>query len=78
MANIIKHVRLEHVYATRHPLGPRVLALANHLAGGGTVPPIHVLPQPGGRYYVLDGRHRVQAHKLVGLRKILIRYGEPT
>lgn len=54
----------------------RVLDLAIHLRSGGSVPPIHVISCPNGRFSILDGRHRFHAHKLVGRTHILARYGQ--
>lgn len=53
----------------------RVLPLARHLEAGGTVPPIHVAKTPHGRFRIIDGRHRVHAHKLLGRAEILARWG---
>jgi hypothetical protein len=54
----------------------RVLSLVAHLQAGGTVPPIHVKRMPDGRFRILDGRHRMHAHKLLGRVQILARWGE--
>lgn len=54
----------------------RVLSLVAHLAKGGSVPPIKVKKIYGGRYRVLDGRHRIQAAKLLGWSTILARWAD--
>lgn len=59
----------------RAPLTRRTFSLAKHLENGGTVPPIHIQYDSHGLWRVLDGRHRVIAHKLVGCRHILVRFG---
>lgn len=64
-------IKLDH-----EPLGPSVFRLAIHLARGRTVPPIHVTPLRDGRFIICDGRHRVQAHKLLGREYILARYAK--
>ena len=53
----------------------RVLPLAAHLEAGGTVPPVHVMAKPDGRFQIIDGRHRMHAHKLLGRTHILARWG---
>lgn len=54
----------------------RVLSLVAHLARGGSVPPIKVKKLVGGRFRVLDGRHRIQAAKLLGWTTISARWAE--
>lgn len=60
----------------RGPLGPSVFKLACHLARGKTVPPIHVQAFKNGSFLICDGRHRVQAHRLLGREYILARYSQ--
>lgn len=62
-------IKVENVVTENHPVGPATYALAKHLETGGSVPPIHVMPQ-GGTYRLLDGRHRLLAHKLLGITEI--------
>lgn len=56
----------------------RILPLVAHLARGGSVPPIKVKKLSGGRYRVLDGRHRILAAKLLGWDTIFARWAEDT
>jgi len=58
----------------RQPLGPRTLAIADHLRSGGSVPPIHVERKQDG-WHIKDGRHRYVAHKLIGATHINVKYG---
>lgn len=62
-------IKVENVKADHSPIGPATYALAKHLESGGSVPPIHVQSQ-GGTYNLLDGRHRLLAHKLLGITEI--------
>lgn len=59
----------------RWPFGLRTLDLIRHLESGGSVPPIHVKPNGSGQYIILDGRHRVLAHKMLERPFIEVRYG---
>ena len=59
----------------RKPIGVRTYELAMFLDCDGTVPPIHVVPGEKGQFNIIDGRHRFLAHKLVGRKKIQVRYG---
>ena len=72
---IITHIPIQTITTDHVPIGPRAFAIAQHLSSGGSVPPIHVMPLNTGVYRILDGRHRLQAHKLIGCRYILARYG---
>lgn len=72
---ILSRIPLSLIDTDRQPVGPRTTALMDHLRAGGTVPPIHVVKKPGGRYQVLDGRHRILSHRMLGLPNILVRYG---
>ena len=53
----------------------RVLALSDYLRAGGTVPPIKVAKTETG-YEIRDGRHRLQAFKLMGREWIEVVYGQ--
>lgn len=68
------HVSL--IDVDRLPIGLRTLALVEHLRSGGTVPPIHVMRAEHGRFRILDGRHRILAHRLLERRTIVARWGE--
>lgn len=59
----------------RIPLNQRSLALVRHLEAGGSVPPIHV-ERHDGCWWVLDGRHRFVAHKLLGRSHIWVKVAE--
>ena len=61
----------------RPPIGLRTLGIVDHLRAGGTVPPIHVKVE-GPRFKILDGRHRLLAHRMLERREILARYGVQT
>lgn len=69
------YIAVSEIEVDRLPVGKRTLSLANHLAAGGLVPPVHVEPIGNGRFRILDGRHRTLAHRLVERRKILARWG---
>lgn len=60
----------------RAVLDRRSLNIANYLAAGHSVPPIHVKRWSNGRFGILDGRHRVTAAKLLRRKYILAKWGE--
>lgn len=73
----IREIPLSQVDVDRLPINPSVMPLVKHLEAGGTVPPIHVrVGEIGGRFAVLDGRHRILAHRLLGRSQILARWGD--
>lgn len=71
----LKWIPTQIIRLDRGPLGPSVMDLAIHLIKGGTVPPIHV-QIIDGEYWIRDGRHRVQAHRLIGREYILARFSK--
>ena len=70
----IRHLPLSCLTIDRIPINPDTLALVKHLDNGGTVPPIHI-QYALRKWYIVDGRHRYTACKLLGRKTILCRYG---
>ena len=60
----------------RHPMNPSTLSLIDYMRSGGKVPPIKVGKLLGGGFVIRDGRHRLLAHKMLGLTKIEARFSE--
>ena len=60
----------------RYPMNPSTLNLIDYLRKGGSIPPIKVAKHPNGGYIIRDGRHRVLAHKMLGIDKIKAKYSE--
>ena len=48
----------------------RIEDLVDHFYGGGRVPPITVRELPDGTFRMVDGRHRLEAHRRLGLSSI--------
>ena len=71
---VMSWIPVTSIKVDRSPLNPTVLRLCLHLAKKGTVPPIKVQYGKDGLCHILDGRHRVTAHKLLGRKFILARY----
>lgn len=71
---VIQRLKVDLIIADRVPVGRRTFEIAIHLEKGGTVPPIHVVPYKSGCWFVLNGRHRLAAHKLVGKKQILAKH----
>jgi len=62
-------ILIESLIVDRLPVNNEVLQLVFFLMSGGIVPPIHVQKVNDG-WRVRDGRHRVAAYKLLGLKTI--------
>lgn len=71
---MIGWVAIQRIQVKRRPVDRRVLDIARHLDSGGTVPPIHLARLADGNFVVCDGRHRLQAYKLIGWSYVLARY----
>lgn len=67
---MIKEILIESIYWDKLPINPTVLSLVDFLRSGGKVPPIHLQKGSEGGYKLRDGRHRVAAFKLLGLKTI--------
>lgn len=75
----IRHVRLidvKLIRMDRYPMNPSTLSLIDYLRTGGEVPPIKVATHPDGGYIIRDGRHRVLAYKILGIKKIKAKYSK--
>ncbi len=68
-----KEILIESIVCDRLPLNYSVLNLVFFLMSGGQMPPIKVQKCETG-YKLLDGRHRVAAYKLLGLKKIWAKF----
>jgi ParB-like chromosome segregation protein Spo0J len=66
----IREIPISCVRMDRYPLNPTMIGLLTHMSSGGTVPPIKVALRGDGTYEIRDGRHRVLAHKLLGMKHI--------
>lgn len=71
---VTKKIPVAAIKMDRHPLNQSMIGLLDHMRSGGSVPPIHVARMPSGRYLIKDGRHRVTAHKLLGIKTITAKY----
>ena len=60
----------------RYPMNIKTLNLIDYLRNGGEVPPIKVVKLPKGGYMIKDGRHRLLAHKMLGLSKIKAKFSD--
>jgi hypothetical protein len=67
---IIKEILIESILIDKLPINPSVLALVDHIRSGGKMPAIHVEISKNGGYKIKDGRHRVCAYKLLGIKLI--------
>lgn len=69
-------VSIDLIRMDRYPMNPSTLSLIDYLRGGGEVPAIKIAKHPKGGYIIRDGRHRILAHKLIGLKKIKAKFSE--
>lgn len=67
---IIKEILIESILIDKLPINPDVLELVDFLRNGGEIPPIKLQICPNGGYKLKDGRHRVCAYKLLGIKTI--------
>ena len=58
----------------RYPMNPSTLDIIYHIKAGGSVAPIKVAKHPCGGYVIRDGRHRLLAHKMLGIKKIKAKF----
>ncbi len=67
-------VNISLIRVDRYPMNRRTLDLIDYLRDGGSVPPIKITKHPLGGFMIKDGRHRLLAHKMLGLAKIKASY----
>jgi len=67
---IIKTVKIESILIDKLPINPTVLNLIDYLRSGGEIPPVHLQKSEAGGYKLKDGRHRICAFKLLGIKEI--------
>lgn len=70
---MIKEINIAQIEMDRHPLNPSTLSLIEHIRDGGSIPPIHEARHAGGNFLIRDGRHRITACKLLGIKTIKAR-----
>jgi ParB-like chromosome segregation protein Spo0J len=75
VSRVVQPVPVASVRVERWPSRKSVASLVEYLAAGGSVPAIKLQKQPG-EFRILDGRHRLLAHKLLGRPWILARWFE--
>jgi ParB-like chromosome segregation protein Spo0J len=66
----VRLIKIESILWDKLPINPSVLELVDFLRGGGKIPPIKLQLSSDGGYKLKDGRHRVAAFKLLGIREI--------
>jgi len=66
-----EHILIESILIDKLPINPTVLSLVYFILSGGIIPPIKLQICSDGGYKLKDGRHRVCAYKLLGIKKIL-------
>lgn len=75
----VSFINLVNIVVDKHSISPQTFDLAKKLESGEITPedltPIKTVNQ-NGTHILKDGRHRVTAFKLVGLKQIKARYYE--
>lgn len=73
---ITKGILIESILIDKLPINPTVLSLVFFIKSGGEIPPIHLQVSINGGYKLKDGRHRVCAYKLLGIKTIKATFNE--
>ena len=71
---VIKEVPLHLIDVDREPCGQVTLGYAVAMSNGDVFPPVKLAKLKGGRFRLLDGRHRFLACKLNGRKTINARF----
>jgi len=73
MKTIEKLINISNIRIDSHPLNPSTLELIDFIRKNGAQgsPPVRVKITENGVYMIKDGRHRVTAFKLLGIKQIL-------
>ncbi len=66
---IIKEIPIHNIKVDRFSISPETLSLVDFIRSGGEVPAIKI-QKLDGRYILKDGRHRITAYKLLGIKTI--------
>lgn len=64
-----KYINISNIKVDKFSLSKETLGIIDYIRSGGEVPPIKVYKKDGV-YVLKEGRHRITAHKLLGLTKI--------
>jgi ParB-like chromosome segregation protein Spo0J len=70
----IRLIKIESILWDKLPINPSVLELVDFLREGGKIPPIKLQSCSKGGYKLRDGRHRIAAFKLLGIKEIEARF----
>jgi ParB-like chromosome segregation protein Spo0J len=73
---MITEINIESILWDKLPINPSVLSLVDFIRSGGELPPIHLQKSSKGGYRLRDGRHRVCAYKLLGIKTIKSRIND--
>jgi ParB-like chromosome segregation protein Spo0J len=73
---MITEIKIESIKWDKLPINPSVLRLVDFIRSGGEIPPIHLQRSSQGGYKLKDGRHRVSAYKLLGIKTIKSRIND--
>lgn len=71
---VTKYIPVSQIDMDRYPMNPSTLSLIDYIREGNEVNAIEVSSLSNGRFRIKDGRHRVLAHKMLGLTKIKANY----
>lgn len=72
---VVRDINIANIKVDRFSISKETLSIVDHIRSGGEVPPIEIYKKDA-RYVLKDGRHRITAHKLLGLTKIKCRLYE--
>lgn len=73
---VTRDVLIESILIDKLPINPTVMALVYFILSGGNIPPIKLQKSKEGGFKLKDGRHRVCAYKLLGIKNIKAIFSE--
>lgn len=71
---VIAKVDIKDIQYDKLPSTESVKDLCRHIRFGGTIPPVKLTVLDNGKFKLKDGRHRILAHKLLGLNQIKAKF----
>ena len=71
---ITKDILIESILIDKLPINPSVMSLVFFIMSGGDIPPVKLQVSSNGGYKLRDGRHRICAYKLLGIKSIQAKF----
>ena len=65
-----KSIEIANIIVDSYSISPETLSLVDFIREGGSIPAIKVQMLEHGQYKLKNGRHRITAYKLLGIKQI--------